>query len=81
MRATDRLLRAVSRANDRLAELGLGDTHAVVYTGHHARLLGRMGEELLIEQGPPALACGLLMGRFELSLRALLMGYRDEIQR
>jgi len=76
MTPSDRMRRAVTRANERLAELGLGDVFCIVYAGGCARLLylhrdsqrDRELLEIFTEPGPPALACGLLAGRIHLSL-------------
>lgn len=71
---TDQMLRAVTRANERLAELGLQDVVAIVYTGGAARLLNIAGRVMMSEEGPPALACGLLVARFQIELGMLLRG-------
>jgi hypothetical protein len=68
--------RAVTRANEKLRELGLSDVFFIVYAAGSARLLylhrdmqrDRELIELFTEPGPPALACGLLAGRIHLSL-------------
>jgi hypothetical protein len=66
------LIGAITRANERLAALGLGKTCAIVYSGGAARLLSASGREMRVIEGPPALACGLLSGIVELALRRML---------
>lgn len=55
------MLRAVARANERIAQLGLEDACAVVYTGGFARLLNAHGREMLLQDGPPDIACLLIV--------------------
>lgn len=69
---TERMLRAVTRANARLVALGLQDVVSIVYTGGVARLLYTDGHEVAVEEGPPALACGVLVARLRMGLEALL---------
>lgn len=72
-----RVYRAVFLANKRLVDLGLAGRYTIVYTGGSARLLShdRLGcEEQMHEEGPPALACGLLVGRLQIELSLLGKG-------
>lgn len=70
---TEAILSAVTWANAKLAELNLSDTVCVVYTNGHARLLGRMGREMIVaEHDDPWVACGCVVLRLTMGLQRLL---------
>lgn len=72
------MLRRIDWANNRIWELGLGETCCVVYTGGVARLVSASGRELDREvarrPGDYGCAIWMIVARLEWGLRRLLTG-------